>query len=272
VNASVSREIPEPPEAAALFGWSVVITRPAGRTGAFVVSLEQQGATALLVPTIAVVDPQDGGASLRQAAGRLGEFDWVVFTSQNAVDRLVDAVADPSGLREVRVAAIGEGTSEALARRGVVAELVPSQYVGEALVERFPATDRGGKVLLPRASVARDVVPEGLRRLGWDVEVVEAYTTLPAEITASSLEAVRTADAITFTSSSTVLGFLRGARVEDLPPVVGSIGPVTTETANEAGIEVSVEAEVHTSLGLVRALVAFARAHGRPDRRSTRPS
>ena len=113
-------------------------------------------------------------------------------------------------------------------------------------------------------------MPEGLRELGWHVDVVEAYRTVPAEISRSVLDRVRSADVVTFTSSSTVLGFLENGAASDLPPVVASIGPITTATAEDAGIEVSVEAGVHTSAGLAEALVAFARTNGGPDRRSAR--
>jgi uroporphyrinogen-III synthase len=256
----------------ALSGWSVVVTRPVRQAEALTSALERRGAGAFSVPTISIVDPDDGGAGLRKAARRLSEFDWVVFTSENAVARLIDSVGDARRFDRVRVAAIGEGTSEMLARLGVVAEFVPSRYVAEALVDQFPPADTGGRVLLPRAAVARDVVPEGLRRLGWSVEVVEAYKTIPARISAASLAALREADAITFTSSSTVLGFLEVAETSDLPAVVASIGPITTRTAQEAGIDVTVEADVHTSVGLVEALAVFARTNGRPDRGSLRPS
>lgn len=256
----------------ALQGWSVVVTRPAHQADSLAGALERLGASVLKVPTIAIVDPDDGGAMLRATTARLSEFDWVVFTSENAVDRLLGALDDVRDLERVRVAVIGEGTAEVLARHGILAELVPDDYVAEALVKAFPPAEGEGRVLLPRAAVARDVVPEGLRRLGWEVEVVEAYKTLPAEITFSAFEALKRADAIAFTSSSTVLGFLRTGRASDLPPVVASIGPITTRTAKDAGIDVSVEAEVHTSGGLADALARFARAHGAASRQTPRPS
>lgn len=254
----------------ALLDWAVVVTRPAHQAGALVAALERHGAAVFALPTIAIAAPEDGGALLRDAAAHLSEFAWVVFTSENAVDRLIDVLGDAGGLGQVRVAAIGEGTAELLSRRGVATDLVPEEYVAEALVSAFPRPDGRGKVLLPRAAVARDVVPEGLRELGWHVDVVEAYRTLPAEISPDSLERVRSADVVTFTSSSTVLGFLENGVVSDLPPVVASIGPITTAAAQDAGIEVSIEAGVHTSDGLTDSLVAFARANGRPHRSSAR--
>jgi uroporphyrinogen-III synthase len=110
-------------------------------------------------------------------------------------------------------------------------------------------------VLLPRAAVARDVLPEGLRAKGWTVDVVEAYRTYPAEMTSEALEAVAAADAITFTASSTVTNFLATAGVGAVPPVIACIGPVTAATATAAGLSVDVVAEKHTIAGLVDALV-----------------
>lgn len=272
MSASDPAEVPGTPEPSPLDGWSVVVTRPIQQAGTLIDPLEHHGARVLAVPTIAIEPPDDGGVRLREAAKYVSEFDWIVFTSENAVDRLLHAVGEARDLGAARVAAIGEGTADALLRHGVVADLVPQQYVAEALVDAFPSGHRNGRVLLPRAAVARDVVPEGIRRLGWEVEVVPAYKTVPAEIAATALERVRLADAITFTSSSTVVGFLEQAAVSDLPPVVASIGPITSATARGAGVDVSVESEVHTSTGLAEALAKFARANGHSGRACEPPS
>ena len=115
-------------------------------------------------------------------------------------------------------------------------------------------------MLLPRAAVARDVLPNGLRQAGWEVDVVEAYRTHQATVSDVIVSAARAADAITFTSSSTVTNYLEAAGREAVPRVVACIGPVTAETARNAGLTVDVEAEVHTIDGLVDALVAALRA------------
>jgi uroporphyrinogen-III synthase len=112
--------------------------------------------------------------------------------------------------------------------------------------------------LLVRAAVARDVLPEGLRAKGWNVDVVEAYRTEAAPMTAEQAAAVAAADVVAFTSSSTVTNFLAGMAGRPLPPVVAGIGPITAATAREHGLAVDVEAEVHTIDGLVDALVAWA--------------
>jgi uroporphyrinogen-III synthase len=145
-----------------------------------------------------------------------------------------------------------------LAEHHLVCDLVPERFVAEGLLEVFPAPSGRNTVLLARAEVARDVLPEGLAAAGWDVDVVTAYRTQPAQVTPETVEQVAAADAITFTSSSTVTNFV--ATGAPVPPVVAAIGPVTAATAQEAGLTVTVEAGVHTLDGLVDALVRhFAR-------------
>jgi uroporphyrinogen III methyltransferase / synthase len=135
---------------------------------------------------------------------------------------------------------------------------VPERFVAESLLDAFPDPPaRGGRVLLARAAVARDVLPEGLAARGWAVDVVEAYRTVSAPLTDTQREAAAAADIITFTSSSTVERYLDAAGADAVPPVVACIGPVTAATARRHGLEVTVEAEVHTIEGLVDALVAW---------------
>jgi uroporphyrinogen-III synthase len=140
----------------------------------------------------------------------------------------------------------------------VVADLVPDRFVAEALIDAFPApsSDRAGRVLLPRAAVARDVLPDALRSAGWKVDVVEAYRTRRAPVTDDLRKAVSEADVVTFTSSSTVTNFVDAFGPDAAPPVVACIGPITAATARDQGLTVDVEADVHTIYGLVAALVA----------------
>jgi uroporphyrinogen-III synthase len=192
---------------------------------------------------------------LRAAADALATYDWVVFTSANAVDRFVPLLRDARAFGAARVAAIGPGTADRLGAANVAADLVPERFVAEGLLDAFPAGP--GRVLLPRAAVARDVLPDGLRDRGWDVDVVEAYRTERVAPTAAALEAAGRADAITFTSSSTVTNFLAVAGADAVPPVVACIGHVTADTARAAGLQVTVEADVHTLEGLVEALLRW---------------
>jgi len=246
-----------------LFGRRVVVTRPHHQAGPLVRALWAEGASAVEMATIEIAEAADGGRALAGAAARLGAFEWVVFSSENGVERLFAELRDARAFGAARVAAIGPGTAAALAAHGVVADLVPERFVAEGLLEVFPSRDAvarpgSGKVLLARAALARDVLPKGLGRLGWQVEVVEAYRAVRPEPSPELLGEVASADAVTFTSSSTVTGFLEMAGRDRLPPVIASIGPVTSATARAAGLEVTVEAREHTVGGLVEALAAHA--------------
>jgi uroporphyrinogen III methyltransferase/synthase len=248
-----------------LFGKNVVVTRAADQAAALVDRLRSAGAEALVVPTIEIGEPADGGAALRAAAADLasGAYDWLVLTSTNGAERMLRELRDARDLGGVKVAAIGPATADAIAAFNVTADLVPEQYVAEALVGAFPAPggrDRG-RVLLARAATARDVLPEGLRALGWEVDVVEAYRTHRTEIPDDLRVRVLDADVITFTSSSTVDNYVRTMHTIETPPVVATIGPITSATAREHGIHVDVEATDHTIEGLVAALESHAAHH-----------
>ncbi len=245
-------------ESRPLFGRTVVVTRTAEQAGELSGRLRRLGAQVLEVPTIAVTEPADGGAALRDAVARVADYEWVVLTSPNGARRFCAELRDGRDLAGVRLAAIGPGTADVLAEHHLVCDLVPERFVAEGLLEVFPAPSGRNTVLLARAEVARDVLPEGLAAAGWDVDVVTAYRTQPAQVTPETAEQVAAADAITFTSSSTVTNFV--ATGAPVPPVVAAIGPVTAATAQEAGLTVTVEAGVHTLDGLVDALVRhFAR-------------
>ncbi len=260
-----------------LAGRRVVVTRAAEQAGTLVALLCERGAEPVVVPAITVAEPDDGGAALRAAAARLrdGAYDWVVLASANAAHRWAAAVRAASGAdhagaaepdrippivsiprRAPRIAAIGPGTGAALAEHGVEPDLVPDDHVAEGLVESFPrAGAHGGRVLLPQAARARDVLAEGLRAKGWDVDVAVAYRTVAAPPpTAEQRAAVRAADAITFTSSSTVRSWVAVAGADAVPPVVACIGPVTAATARELGLTVAVVPATHTVPALVAAL------------------
>ena len=236
-----------------LFGRRVVVTRARTQSSGLAARLADLGAHVLEVPTIEVADPEDP-AALAAAAGRLDRYDWVAFTSANAVERLLAHVRDARAFGSARIAAVGAATATALAASNLVADLVPERFVAEALVEAMPEGD--GRVLLPQAAGARDVLAKGLAGKGWDVDVVHAYRTVPARPPAALVDAARRADAITFTSSSTVTGWLEVAGAGDLPGVVASIGPVTSATLREHGIEPTVEADPSDVGGLVDAVLS----------------
>jgi uroporphyrinogen III methyltransferase/synthase len=243
-----------------LFGRRVLVTRPQGQAASLSAALRTAGAEPLEVPVVAIGDPADGGAALRDLVGRLSSYDWVVLTSANGAQRLVAALRDGRDLGGVQLAAIGPGTAAALAEANLVADIVPDRYVAEHLVEAFPSPPAGGgHVAVVRAAVARDVLPDGLRAAGWQVDVVEAYRTRRVELSETARDAVARADTATFTSSSTVEALVGAVGADGVPGLVASIGPVTSATARAAGLEVAVEASEHTVPGLVAALVEHAR-------------
>ncbi len=244
-------------ESRPLFGRRVVVTRAREQASALSDALRAAGAEPVEVPTIRIVEPADGGAALAAAVGRVTDYDWVVLTSVNGARRFCARLRDGRDLAGVRLAAIGPGTADALAAHHLVADLVPTRFVAESLLEAFPLpapVDRG-RVLLARAAVARDVLPDGLRRLGWEVDVVEAYRTEREEVTDDERASAAAADVITFTSSSTVERWVEATGSTETPPVVACIGPVTADTARSYGIDVDVVARDHTIPGLVAALV-----------------
>ncbi len=239
-----------------LFGRTVVVTRTREQASQLTSALRDRGAGVVEVPVIEITDPADGAVALTRAAQRLDAYDWVVVTSPNGARRLLDAVPDARAFGSARIAAIGPGTAAVLAQGRIVADLVPERYVAEALLAALP--DGPGRLLLARAEVARGVLPDGLRARGWEVDVVEAYRTVPAAISDEQRAAVRGADLITFTSSSTVEHSLTAFGADGLPPAVACIGPITAATARQHGLAVDVEADVHTIDGLVDAVLRWA--------------
>jgi uroporphyrinogen III methyltransferase/synthase len=241
----------------ALLGRRVVVTRAPGQASELSTRLRARGAQVVELPTIRIEDPVDGGAALRRALAGAAGYDWLVLTSPNGARRVCDTLRDGRDLAGVRLAAIGPGTRRVLSEHHLEVDLVPDRYVAESLLDAFPPPpDGGGRVLLARAEVAREVLPAGLRERGWRVDVVDAYRTVPARPDAAALEAVASADAITFTSASSVQNFVAAAGADAVPPVVATIGPVTAAAARELGVPVQVEAAEHTLDGLVAALEA----------------
>ena len=246
-----------------LFGTKTVVTRSRDQASRLSAALQAAGAEVIEVPVIEVVDPTDGGDALRGAAARLGDHHWVVLTSPNGARRLLAAITavdgDSRAFGSAKVAAVGPSTAAVLAGAGIRADLVPEQYVAESLLQAIgtPATP-GESVLIARAEVARDVLPDGLRAAGWEVDVVDAYRTVPAAVDDNQRAAVREADVVTFTSGSTVDRFLDAFGADAVPPAVACIGPVSAATARQRGIDVDVEAAEHTVDGLVDALIDWA--------------
>jgi uroporphyrinogen-III synthase len=239
-----------------LAGRTVVVARAAEQAGSLVDRLRALGASVVEVPVIAVVDPADGGAGLVAAAARLAEADWVVVTSPNGARRLADALPAGGWPRPgPKLAVVGPGTAEACTQLGLTVDLVPDRFVAEGLLDGLP--DGPGRVLVAQAEAARPVLVEGLRRKGWTVDAVVAYRTVAASVEPAVLARAAAADAIVFTSGSTVRSFAAAAGVTGgaVPATVVCIGPVTAAAALDAGLIPAAVASDHSLDGLVAALV-----------------
>ena len=253
-----------------LFGKRIVTTRTRGQSGVLSQALRELGAEAIEVPAIEIRDPQSW-QPMDQAISRLEEFDYLVFTSANAVrkflGRLPECGRDVRDLKGLRIGAIGPGTAAELAATGIRVDFLPKDYVAEGLLECLKGDEvRGKAFLIPRAKVARDVLPRSLEERGARVEVVEAYETVQPDFAPGELERLLTPapDAVTFTSSSTVTNFIKLIESRGLRKVldhvaIASIGPITSQTVRKHGLEVSVEATQSTIAGLVQALQDYFR-------------
>jgi len=248
--------------ATALAGLRVVVTRARAQSSGLADLLARAGARVVDLPVIAVREAADGGAALAAVAAQAGEYDWIAFTSANAVDRFVAHLRDGRDLGRARLAAVGGATADALGARHLVADLVPEEATAEALAEAMPVPGptTPGRVLFPRAAEAREVLAPRLRAKGWEVTEVEAYRTVAAGpddgATAAALDAAAAADVVTFTAPSTVARFMAAMGPRRVPGVVACIGPVTAEAARAAGLAVHVVAPDHSAAGLVAALAA----------------
>lgn len=250
-----------------LFGKRILVPRAAHQSRSTAKAIRERAAEPVAFPVIRIEDPPDL-RPFQHALANLRAYDWVLFTSSNAVDRFFSALErdgrDARALGGVRVGAIGPGTGHAIAQHGIRPDLTAREFVGEALA-RSVVELGARRVLLPRALVARDALPTLLREAGIDVDVVPAYATRPIDPEEGralvDLCAGGAVDVVIFTSSSTVNGVveLLGERAVELlgKLTVASIGPVTTATLRERGVRVDVTASEYTVDGLLGALEEF---------------
>jgi uroporphyrinogen III methyltransferase/synthase len=232
-----------------LHGQIVAVTRARAQASGLAARLGELGAQVLETPAIRI-------APRRVSPPDPGDYSLVCFTSPNGVHIFFELLgSDARAFAGVRVAAIGPGTAAALAERGVAADVVPERFVAEGLLDALADEPlRGARVLVARAAEARDVLPRGLRERGAEVDVVSLYDTEAEPLSAYEREALAHATHITFTSSSTVRFFFEGGGEVGSARVV-SIGPITSETLREHGIDPHVEANRHDVEGLVDAIV-----------------
>lgn len=248
-----------------LFGKKILVTRAREQASALTAGLECLGAQCIEAPAIKIVPPESF-AALDQAIANLNNYNWLIFTSVNGVDyfykRLHNAGQDSRALAGSKVAAIGVQTAERLKEYGVLADIVPVEFRAEGIIDALEGRiEPGMKVLIPRALVARDILPEKLGEMGAAVDVVPAYMTVTGESDGPSLAeklANNEIDLVTFTSSSTVTNLLKllgenGARLISTAKVA-CIGPITADTCLEHGINPDVIAEEFTIRGLLEAI------------------
>ncbi len=247
-----------------LDGRRVLVTRAAHQAGKLSEGLRAAGAEPVEVPVLEILPPASY-EPLNQALQHLYSYDWLIFTSANTVRAVTErasalrlSLSDPGP----HIGAIGQATAEAARCAGLHVTLTPESYVAESLVSALATRIRGKHVLLARATIARDVIPDALRQIGATVNVVDAYqNAIPAEAPARLRAALSTRiDAATFTSSSSVIHLAEVARVAGISfPFSGvkaiSIGPVTSTTLRELGWEPAAEATPHDIPGLLAAVV-----------------
>ena len=254
-------------EKRSLFGRRVVVTRALAQAGELSRELEALGAEVLEFPTIEIRPPEDFGP-LDDAIRNLDSFDWIVFTSVNGVEAFVGRLMH-HGLdlrsvpRAAKLGAIGPATAQRIEGKGLRVDVVPEEYRAEALIGALEGNSLGGRrVLIPRAKVAREILPEKLRESGAEVVVPPAYESVPSSQGKERLEKLLESgevDCVTFTASSTVENFVWAFGEEEAGRLLSKtrlayIGPITADTGRKYGLKVDAEAEQYTIPGLVRAV------------------
>jgi uroporphyrinogen-III synthase len=255
-----------------LIGWRILVTRASGQAYGLALPLRDLGAEVIEIPTIEIQSPANGFGRLDEACLKIGRYDTLILTSVNGVEILFERynkmglpVAD---MEHLLVVAIGPATASAIQSAGVSVSIIPEKYVAESVIEALrPHMLKSSRVLLVRAKVARDVLPDELRKMGANVDVIEAYETrLPADAEAKLKTLFADPGSkphlVTFTSSSTATNFLAllGADARRLLQGVrlASIGPVTSGTLKDAGFPPDIEAREFTMGGLVDAIKQLA--------------
>ncbi|MDI6783057.1 MAG: uroporphyrinogen-III C-methyltransferase [bacterium] len=250
-----------------LFGKRILVTRTRKQASEFAEQLESLGAEVNEFPTIEIIPPDDW-KPVDKAIKNLPKYDWVIFTSANGVEKFFDRLAekklDCRQFKNAQLAAIGPATAEALKEKGFIADIVPSEYRAEGIIEAFAPLDLSRKkILLARALEARDILPEQLKQRGAKVDVVPVYKTIkPVGAQRAAPDKLKSLDVITFASSSSVRNFVEMFSKEEFKEIISSaaiavIGPITAQTARELGLPIAIEATEYTIPGLVTAIRTY---------------
>jgi uroporphyrinogen-III synthase len=255
-----------------LTGKRIVVTRARRQAPGLVERLRDLGADVVEVPAIEIV-PVDS-PELDAALARLASYDWILFTSVNAVEIFVERLSQTDGslasAGQVQVGAIGAATAERLRQHGLAVDFVPDEFVAEAMVAGLTRGGVAGKrILLPRARIARDTLPEGLRAAGATVDVVVVYDTRRPPSLATTVVEGRLAsgvDLVTFASPSSVRNIAEMLDAGERAGVAAAcIGPITARAAREAGFSVVVQATEYSIPGMVEAIVRYVRGNELPS-------
>lgn len=254
-----------------LFGKRVLVTRTRTQASALSDTLTQRGAQPLELPTIEI-RPMDDYAKLDAALKNAIVYDWMIFSSANAVDAVFDRLnalqLDSRVLHSLKVATIGPATRRRLLSHGIIADFMPASFVAEAAVSELGYLGMDGKrVLLPQAQIARDALRQGLVELGASVESIPVYRTVTPENTADRLRDILAdgIDIATFTSSSTasnLVELLEGNTSALKNATIACIGPITAERAAELGLSADIVATEHTIAGLIEAVESHFKEAG----------
>ena len=243
-----------------LFGKRIVVTRTRQQASVLSSELYRLGANVVEFPTIEI-KRKDNLDSLIDAVNNIEKYNWIIFTSQNAVaiffDILKENDKDARSLSNLKIAAIGPATAKELSGYFIKPDIVPSEYIAEEIVAEMSRENIKGKsILLPCASEARQTLKESLSALGAEVDRIHIYdTAIPEDVPEDILENVRRADMITFTSSSTAKNFFK--IFKETEAKIACIGPVTADTAVNLGHAPDIVASEYTIQGLVRSITEY---------------
>jgi uroporphyrinogen III methyltransferase / synthase len=256
-------------ESRPLFGKRILVTRPEEQASELSDLLSRFGAEPVEIPTIQVV-PMEDWTKLDHAISQVGSYDWIIFTSVNGVrffrERLWAREKDVRSLKTAKVCTIGPKTAEAVRQLGIIPDLIPSVFQAEGIVEEMKNIGVDGKrILLPRAEQAREILPESLRSMGAQVDVVPAYRNIKP---VQHLERIRSylkdqrISVVTFTSSSAVTNFIAMFEPKELillmkSVIVASIGPITANTVREAGLSNHIMPKEYTVPALAQSIVDY---------------